>query len=119
MRYPEFLKPMFDGAEDASRASSAPSNIFFCVDVAAIPSHQHKKGVKAPAGRLDTSGFARKELFFQNSGITHVKKIIPHDTLGEMVVQVRPPSTVLSRDEVLDVVELIAQPTLSVTKSSW
>ena len=44
---------------------------------------------------------------------------LPYDIVEEMVVQVRPPSTVLSRDEELRAIELMAQPTLSETKSSW
>jgi hypothetical protein len=43
----------------------------------------------------------------------------PYALEVEMLVQVRPPSRVLSRVVEVDAVELIAQPTLSVTKSSW
>ena len=44
---------------------------------------------------------------------------LPYETVEEMVVQVRPPSTVLRRDEEAGAVELMAQPTVSEIKSSW
>ena len=44
---------------------------------------------------------------------------LPYALVAEMLVQVNPPSTVLSREEELAVAEVIAHPTVVETKSIW
>ena len=44
---------------------------------------------------------------------------LPYALVAEMLVQVNPPSTVLSREEELAVAEVIAHPTVAETKSIW